>query len=67
MIKTGDLIRDIEDGDCFNLGVVTQVKDEKVVKYKLLAVVWNGYKHQDDRENQEIEPEWWIIEKLGND
>ena len=64
MIKVGDFIRDMEDGDCFNLGVVTQIEDGKVVKYKLLAVVWNGDKHQDDRENQEIEPEWWVIEKV---
>lgn len=62
--KIGEIIKDIEDGDCYFIGQVTKIKNNKVIKYKLLKIIWSG---EEDKEcedlNTEIEPRWWYIEK----
>jgi hypothetical protein len=32
--KIGDIIRDVEDGDCYYVGEVTEVENNEVAKYK---------------------------------
>jgi hypothetical protein len=60
----GDTIRDVEDGDCFYEGIVTEIVDGKVTKYLLTKIVWSDeIDEDDDRLNTEIEPQWWYIEK----
>ena len=59
----GDLIKDIEDGDCFFIGIVTEVDGNgNVLKYIHKGEVWNGI--WDDATNEEIERQWWKIEKI---
>lgn len=65
MIKIGDKIRDIEDGDCYFEGIVTEIMNKKVTKYILTKIIWsNEIDLEDKRLNTEIEPEWWYIEKI---
>jgi hypothetical protein len=65
MINIGDKIQDIEDGDCYFEGVVTEVIDNKVTKYILTKIIWsNEIDLEDKRLNTEIEPTWWYIEKI---
>lgn len=65
MIKIGDKIRDIEDGDCYFEGIVTEIINNKVTKYILTKIIWsNEIDLEDKRLNTEIEPEWWYIEKI---
>jgi len=40
--KIGDIIRDVEDGDCYYVGEVTEVENNEVAKYKVLDVFWCG-------------------------
>ena len=60
----GDVIRDVEDGDCYYEGQVTEIQEDKVTKYKLLRILWSG---EEDKEFEElntiIEPRWWYITK----
>ena len=65
MVKMGDKIRDIEDGDCYFEGIVTEIINNKVTKYILTKIIWsNEIDLEDKRLNTEIEPEWWYIEKI---
>ncbi|NBX20705.1 MAG: hypothetical protein EBR58_04675 [Betaproteobacteria bacterium] len=65
MVKIGDKIRDIEDGDCYFEGIVTEIINNKVTKYILTKIIWsNEIDLEDKRLNTEIEPEWWYIEKI---
>jgi len=64
-IKIGDRIRDIEDGDCYFEGIVTEIVEGKVTKYILTKIIWSGEEDKDDKRlNTEISPEWWYIEPL---
>jgi len=64
IFNIGDIIKDIEDGDCYFIGKVTEVKNKVVTKYKLISIIWNG---EEDTEckylNTKIEPRWWYINK----
>ena len=65
MVKIGDKIRDIEDGDCYFEGIVTEIINNKVTKYILTKIIWsNEIDLEDKRLNTEIGPEWWYIEKI---
>jgi hypothetical protein len=56
----GDIIRDIEDGDCFYEGIVVNVNP---IKYKITKILWCN--ELDNSMNGEIiELKWWILEKL---
>ena len=59
-LRIGDIIRDIEDGDCYYEGVVCELNP---VKYEITAVVWNA---QNDYSMNGIitELKWWILEKI---
>jgi hypothetical protein len=60
----GDTIQDIEDGDCYFEGIVTQVKNNKVTKYKLCKIIWSEKEDTECKDlNTEIEPRWWYITK----
>jgi hypothetical protein len=64
-MKIGDLIKDVEDGDCYYQGIVTEILDDNVTKYILTKILWSGeIDDSDDRLNTEIEPQWWYIEKI---
>ena len=64
-MKIGDTIQDIEDGDCWYEGKVTEIVDGRVTKYILTKIVWSGeIDENDERLNTEIEPQWWYIENL---
>ena len=63
-MKIGDIIQDVEDGDCYYEGIVTEIINDKVTKYMLTKILWsNEIDENDDRINTEIEPQWWYIEK----
>ena len=63
-MKIGDTIQDVEDGDCYYEGIVTEIINDKVTKYILTKIFWsNEIDENDDRLNTEIEPQWWYIEK----
>ena len=56
----GDIIRDIEDGDCYYEGIVTELNP---IKYKITNVLWCD--EEDDSMNGQIsELKWWLLEKL---
>ncbi len=62
--KIGDIIRDVEDGDCYYVGEVTEVENNEVAKYKVLDVFWCGdYIKEDEYIGKIIEPQWWYITK----
>ena len=64
LIKIGEIIKDIEDGDCYFIGQVTEIKNNEVVKYKLLKIIWSGEEDNEYEDlNTEIQPRWWYIEK----
>jgi len=65
MIQIGDTIQDVEDGDCYFEGKVTQLNTFGGVKtYQVTRVVWSGVDEKDDEYlNQVIEPMWWYITK----
>jgi len=58
--KIGDIIRDVEDGDCYYVGEVTEVENNEVAKYKVLDVY---YIKDDEYIGKIIEPQWWYITK----
>ena len=61
--KIGDIIRDVEDGDCYFEGIVTEIVDGKVTKYLLTKIIWSGEIDENDKRlNTEIETLWWYIE-----
>jgi len=64
-IKLGDKIQDIEDGDCYFEGRVTEVNNIGNVKtYEVTRVFWSGVDEKDDDYiGQVIEPKWWYITK----
>lgn len=67
-MKIGDKIRDVEDGDCYNEGIATEMVDGKVTKYILTKIIWSGEEDKnDERLNTEISPEWWYIEQVNTD
>lgn len=60
----GDIIRDVEDGDCYYIGEVVEVLNDEVKKYKVLEVFWcDEYLKEDELIGQIIEPQWWYITK----
>lgn len=64
-MQVGDRIRDIEDGDCYFEGIVT---DNTLlnVKYIVDKVVWNGeILEDDDYIGKEISPKWWYCENIS--
>ncbi len=64
-LSVGDIIHDVEDGDCYFVGEVTEVKNNEVTKYKLLKVIWSGEEDAECKDlNTEIEPRWWYITKI---
>jgi hypothetical protein len=65
-IKVGDKIQDIEDGDCYFEGIVTEVNTFGGVKtYKVTKVIWSGEDFKDDENiGKTIEPIWWYIQKV---
>jgi hypothetical protein len=65
MIQIGDTIQDVEDGDCYFEGKVTQLNTFGGVKtYQVTRVVWSGVDEKNDEYlNQVIEPMWWYIIK----
>lgn len=65
-IKIGDKIQDIEDGDCYFEGIVTEVNTfGGVKKYKVTKVIWSGENFKDDENiGKIIEPIWWYIQKV---
>ena len=64
MLQVGDKIKDVEDGDCYFVGVVTELNAFKGVKtYKVTQVILDGKEYLDDKYiGQTIEPKWWYIE-----
>ena len=64
MLKVGSKIKDVEDGDCYFVGVVTELNQFKGVKtYKVTQVIWNDKEWLDDEYiGQTIEPKWWYIQ-----
>jgi hypothetical protein len=64
MFQIGDIILDVEDGDCYYEGRVTEIVENEVTKYRLLRIVWSG---EEDKEfedlNTIIEPRWWYVTK----
>jgi hypothetical protein len=66
MLKIGDKIKDIEDGDCYFVGEVTKLNTFGGVElYKVTQVIWNGEDYTDDDYiGQIIEPKWWYIQLI---
>jgi len=64
MLKIGSKIKDVEDGDCYFVGVVTELNQFKGVKtYKVTQVIWDDKEWLDDEYiGQTIEPKWWYIQ-----
>ena len=61
-INIGDVIRDVEDGDCYYQGVVVSLNP---IQYKITNVVWNG--ENDNYINGDVyELKWWKLQKLNN-
>jgi hypothetical protein len=62
--SVGDIIRDVEDGDCYFEGQVTEIEKNEVTKYKLLKIIWSGEEDKESKDlNTIIEPRWWYITK----
>jgi hypothetical protein len=62
--SVGDIIRDVEDGDCYFEGQVTEIEKNEVTKYKLLKIVWSGEEDKECKDlNTIIKPRWWYITK----
>jgi hypothetical protein len=61
-IKIGSKIRDVEDGDAYFEGIVTQLNP---LKYQITNIIWNG-EMDASLNGQVIEPKWWIIELMEN-
>ena len=68
MLKIGDKIKDIEDGDYYFVGEVTKLNRFGGVEYyRVIQVIWNGIDEKDaDLIGQIIAPRWWYIEKVEN-
>tara|TARA_R100001377_G_scaffold83920_1_gene66351 strand:+ start:724 stop:948 length:225 start_codon:yes stop_codon:yes gene_type:complete len=60
MIKIGDIIRDIENGDCYYEGIVISLAP---VKYRITNIIWNG-EIDSERNGDEIELKWWHFQVL---
>jgi hypothetical protein len=65
MIQIGDTIRDVEDGDCYFEGKVTELNFFGGMKtYQVTRVFWSGVDEKDDDYiGKVIEPMWWYITK----
>lgn len=63
-MKIGDKIKDIEDGDCYYYGTVTDIENGEVTEYLLEGVFWNN---EEDKEfnliGEKVKPFWYYIEK----
>ncbi len=60
----GDIIKDVEDGDCYYVGKVIEVENNEIKKYKVLEVFWCGeYLKEDKLIGEIIEPQWWYTTK----
>ena len=56
----GDVIRDIEDGDCYYEGVVVSINP---IQYKITKILWcNELDNSMDGKITELN--WWILEKF---
>lgn len=62
-LKQGDIIRDIEDGDCYYEGIVTVVFNNKPEIYMIQRIVWNGVEDKSEEGNF-VSPQWWYLEVL---
>jgi len=64
MLQVGSKIKDVEDSDCYFVGVVTELNAFKGVKtYKVTQVIWYDKEWLDDEYiGQIIEPKWWYIQ-----
>ena len=56
----GDIIRDVEDSDCFYEGIVVYVNP---IKYKITKIIWCN-ELDNSMDGEIIELNWWILEKL---
>ena len=56
----GDIVRDIEDGDCYYEGIVISINP---IRYKITNILWCN--EIDNSMNGEVlELKWWILEKF---
>jgi hypothetical protein len=55
--QIGDKIKDVEDGDCYYLGI-WQGDD----KYLLTGIVWCGKKIESEIIGTIIDTQWWYLE-----
>ena len=56
-MKIGDKIRDVEDGDCYYEGIVTELNP---LKYKITSIIWSD--EADESMNGEVlELKWWLL------
>ena len=64
MVRVGDKIKDVEDGDCYFVGEVIKLnKFGGVELYKVIKIIWNGEDHADDALiGTVIQPRWWYIQ-----
>jgi len=64
MLKIGDKIKDIEDGDYYFVGEVTKLNTFGGVEYyKVTQIIWNGIDEKDaDLIGQIIKPRWCYIQ-----
>lgn len=63
-LKIGDYIKDIEDGDFWFEGVVTEIVDENTFFYKLEKVYFmdDGYVEDDEEIGTIIPRRWYWLE-----
>jgi hypothetical protein len=69
LLTKGEIIKDVEDSDCYYLGQVVKIEEDKrfgnVELYKVIKVIWNG---EEDKESdllgEVIKPQWWYIERV---
>ena len=56
-MKIGDKIRDVEDGDCYYEGIVTELNP---LKYKITSIIWSD--EADESMNGEVLAlKWWLL------
>ncbi len=61
-LKIGDLIRDIEDGDCLFEGVIVSLNP---IQYEVKRIIWDGCKtKEDDFDEPIIGLQWYWLEVL---
>lgn len=59
-LQVGDIIRDVEDGDCYYEGIVVSTNP---IQYEITNIVWSG--EVESRSNGNVTKlRWWILEVL---